>query len=54
MMMNATRMTNIEARMMNDEILMTNQFPNDSMTIFRHSCFVIDWSFVLRHSSFLD
>src|ERR1039458_3496876 len=42
---------NCRRKMSNDEILMTNQCPNDPRTKLRHSSFVIDSSFVLRHSS---
>ncbi len=41
-----------EAEMSNDEILMTNQCPNDPMTKLGHSSFVINSSFVLGHWSF--
>jgi hypothetical protein len=42
----------LPGEMSNDEILMTNQCPNDPMTKFRHSSFVINWSFVLGHWTF--
>jgi hypothetical protein len=44
-------------KMTNDQILMTNQgskMSNDETWKLRHWCFVIDWSFVLGHWSFLD
>ena len=42
---------NCRSKMSNDQILMTNQCPNDPRTKLRHSSFVIDWSFVLVHTS---
>jgi hypothetical protein len=43
----ATDEKNDEARMSNDE-----RMPDRAHGIFRHSCFVIDSSFVIRISSF--